>query len=153
MISILLIIFTAIGLASSASPGCFQQSPPGEPQANPTVFVDCINPIKILVEYDKAHAPTLFSRKPGVGYQLPAYWVHRSCVVHVSIEEDKEDTVPFFEIAQEAGVVNGACVVRPPHLGGTIRVGPKQVMNVSILGVPRRYLPAINLNAVPDDTQ
>ncbi|KAL9004749.1 MAG: hypothetical protein Q9188_002433 [Gyalolechia gomerana] len=59
----------------------------------------------------------MFSRKPGVGYRLPAHWVHRSCVVHVSIEEDEEDTVSFFEIAQEAGVVNGACVVRPPHLG------------------------------------
>ncbi|KAL8936482.1 MAG: hypothetical protein Q9211_004165 [Gyalolechia sp. 1 TL-2023] len=152
MIFILFVLCTVLGWAASSSPGCFQERPPGEPRANPTVFVDCMEPIKSLVEYDKAHAPTLFSRKPGVGYRLPVHWIHRSCVLHVSIPEDGEDRVSFFEIAQEAGVINAACVARPPHLGGTTRVGPKQIMNVSILGVPRRSFPPPRPHAIPDDT-
>ncbi len=54
----------------------------------------------------------------------------------LDLESDEEqDTVSFYRIAVEAGVVNGACVAPPPHLGGTTRVGSKGVMNVSIFGI------------------
>lgn len=152
MIPILFILFAAVGLSLSASPGCFQQSPPGGRHLHPTVFKECLDAIKEMVKYDKAHAPTLFSRKPGVGFTLPAIWVHRSCVVQISIPEDEEDSVSFFEIATEAGVVNGRCVARPPHFGGTIRVGPKEVINVSILGRPRRPTYLTPLDVTSDDT-
>lgn len=71
--------------------------------------------------------------------------------MQISIPEDEEDSVSFFELAKEAGVVNGACVAKPPHLGGTIRVGPRQVINVSILGRPPRLLAPTTL--IPDDTE
>lgn len=51
--------------------------------------------------------------------------------------DEEEDTVSFYKIAIEAGVVNGACVAPAPHLGGTTRVGPKGVMNISIFGIAR----------------
>ena len=49
----------------------------------------------------------------------------------------------FMEIAITAGTLAAQCVARPPHLGGTDVVGPRGVMNVTILG--RSPRPSIRL--------
>ena len=154
MILILFIVFAAIGWATDYRVGCYNQSPPGQRQIYPTKFVDCAEPIKNLVKYDKAHAPTLFSRKRGLGYKLPAQWVSRSCAIFLDARsDDDEDYATFYDIAIEAGVINAACVANPPHLGGTNRVGPKKIMNISIFGLRQRgpFLPITNLSAISDD--
>lgn len=135
MIPILLVFVAALSWANGVTAGCFMQNPPSRPQLHPTIFKHCLDGIAELVKYDKAMAPTLFSRKPGLGFKLPYHLSSRSCVVLLDMHsDDDEDLLSFYEIGIEAGVLNGFCVARPPHLGGTYLVGPKQVMNVSLYG-------------------
>lgn len=150
-----LALFAAICWAGQVTAGCFQQRPPGGRQLHPTIFKDCLDGIKELVRYDKAYAPTLFRRTPGLGFKLPYHWTCRSCYIFLDLDSDEdEDSVSFYEIALEAGVVNGACVARPPHLGGASRVGPKRVINISLFGIARRDLSPrpINSSTLPYDT-
>lgn len=154
MLPILFLLFAAIGWAKDGTAGCFRQAPPGERQIYPTIFKDCLEPIKNLVKYDKAYAPTLFSRKRGLGFKLPAHWISGSCVMLLDIcSDDEEDSETFYAIAVEAGILNGACVAQPPHFGGTNRVGPKQIMNISLFGLSPRgpTLPIVNLSTISDD--
>lgn len=51
-------------------------------------------------------------------------------------DDDAEDTLTFLDLATAAGTVNALCVARPPHFGGTLAVGARQVMNVSVFGSP-----------------
>ncbi|KAL8964855.1 MAG: hypothetical protein Q9197_006776 [Variospora fuerteventurae] len=144
----------AISWAGIAHAGCFMYNPPGRPQPHPTIYKDCFDVIRDMVGHDKTHAPTLFSRKPDLGFKLPYSWKSRSCLLRLDMHsDDDEDSVPFFKIAVEAGVVNAACVAHPPHLGGTLPVGPKQVMNVSIYGLEpiRRSRYPINVASLLHD--
>lgn len=139
MVRVLLILLAVVSWVNVATAGCFRQNPPGRPQLHPTTFIECLDIIKSLVKYDKAYAPTLFSRRPGQGFQLPRHWIIGSCMMTLDMHsDDDEDSVSFYKIGVEAGVVNGACVARPPHLGGTIPVGPNQVINVTLYGLARR---------------
>ncbi|KAL8644281.1 MAG: hypothetical protein Q9226_007844 [Calogaya cf. arnoldii] len=141
MISILSLIIVAVNLAGvSADVGCWQLNPPPRPQRFSTIYRHCYEGIKDLAKVDKAYAPILFSRKPNAGYKVPERWITGTCFIHIDMHsDDDEDYVSFHDIAVEAGVINAACVARPPHLGGTSPVGPKRVMNVTIMGVrPRR---------------
>ncbi|KAL8791090.1 MAG: hypothetical protein Q9213_000297 [Squamulea squamosa] len=138
MISTLLLIIAALNWAVAAKVGCWRQPDPPAPQHHTTVYRHCFDAIKELAELDKAYAPILFSRKPGLGYKVPERWIKGTCYVHIDVNsEDDEDYISFHEIAVEAGVIAAACVIKAPHLGGTSPVGPKQVMNVSIFGVRR----------------
>ncbi|KAL9576356.1 MAG: hypothetical protein Q9212_007171, partial [Teloschistes hypoglaucus] len=115
--------------------GCYMQSPRGMPQLRPGIFKDCIDKISELAELDKTHAPIAFSRKRGVGYPLPQRWYKKSCWIKLDTHNDyDEDVASFMEIAIEAGTLAASCVAKPPHLGGTITVGPRKVMNITILG-------------------
>ncbi|KAL8852959.1 MAG: hypothetical protein Q9221_002209 [Calogaya cf. arnoldii] len=136
MISILSLIIVAVNLVGvSADVGCWKQNPPPGRQHFSTVYKHCYEGIKDLAKLDKAYAPILFSRKPDAGYRVPERWITGTCFIHIDMHsDDDEDYVSFHHIAIEAGVINAACVARPPHLGGTSPVGPKRVMNVTIMG-------------------
>lgn len=144
MLFVLFLVITAIHWTCAAAVICWRQNPPGGRQLHPTVFKHCSDAIKELAKLDKAYAPIAFSRRPGVGYQVPQRWVSRSCFIDLDMHsDDDEDSVSFMDIAIEAGTLAAACVAQPPHLGGTSFVGPKQVMNITILGLaPKRvHLP------------
>ncbi|KAI4168819.1 MAG: hypothetical protein LQ348_007429 [Seirophora lacunosa] len=152
MVSFWLVVLTASNWAGIVHAQCFAQNPPDRPQASPTIYKDCFEVIRNMVGHDKTLAPTLFSRKPGLGFKLPHVWVYRSCLLRLDMHsDDDEDSVPFFKIAVEAGIINAACVVHPPHLGGTLPVGPLQVMNISLYGLKRRGILShpINWKALP----
>ncbi|KAL8995365.1 MAG: hypothetical protein Q9169_004873 [Polycauliona sp. 2 TL-2023] len=138
MISIFLFILFAINWSGvvGENVGCWRQNPPPGRQHFSTIYHQCYQGIKDLAKLDKAHAQILFSRKPGAGYRVPERWRVGTCYIHIDMHsDDDEDYISFFEIGVEAGVINAACVARAPHLGGTMPVGPKKVMNVTIFGV------------------
>ena len=139
MVLILLLLLVAInwaGAVGEARVGCWKQNPPPGRQHFTTIYKQCFEGIKDLAKLDKAYAPIVFSRKPGAGYRVPERWITGTCYIHIDMHsDDDEDFLSFHEIAVEAGVINAACVARPPHLGGTSPVGPKRVMNVTIFGV------------------
>ncbi|KAI4249229.1 MAG: hypothetical protein L6R40_000687 [Gallowayella cf. fulva] len=132
----LLLLLAAINWTYAANVGCWKQPNPPAKQYYTTIFKHCIDAIQDLAKLDKAFAPILFSRKKGVGYKVPERWMEKTCFIVIDMHNDEdEEYVSFHEIAVEAGVIAGACVARPPHLGGTGRVGKNQLMNVTIVGV------------------
>ncbi len=95
--------------------------------------------------------PILFSRKENRGFQLPRQWRRGNCVISVDMHnDDDEDTFSFLGLATKAGLLNVICVARPPHYGGTVVVGERQVMNISIRGWP--YMQTSILDLGTDDT-
>ncbi|KAL8752334.1 MAG: hypothetical protein Q9199_005822 [Rusavskia elegans] len=155
MISILLLVLVAVnwaGAVGEARVGCWKQNPSPGRQHFTTIYKHCYEGIKDLAKLDKAYAPILFSRKPDAGYRVPERWVTGTCYIHIDMHSnDDEDYVSFHEIAVEAGVINAACVARPPHLGGTSPVGPKRVMNVTIFGVRPLQGKVLGLNGKYDN--
>lgn len=139
MVLILLLLLVAVnwaGAVGEARVGCWKQNPPPGRQHFTTIYKQCFEGIKDLAKLDKSYAPIVFSRKPDAGYRVPERWITGTCYIHIDMHsDDDEDFLSFHEIAVEAGVINAACVARPPHLGGTSPVGPKRVMNVTIFGV------------------
>ena len=103
-----------------------------------------------MVQTGKPKAPITFSRKAGLGYKVPDYWTVGNCALTIDMHSDEDiDTMSFFDIAIEAGVVNARCVARPPHFGGTHIVGPRKVMNVTLLGFARGLVrPLVNRPAL-----
>ena len=58
----------------------------------------------------------MFSRKRGVGYQVPDTWKSGTCVLSIDmISDDAEDLLSFREIAIEAYTVALTCVITPPR--------------------------------------
>lgn len=105
-------------------------------QLHPTTFKACKAVIRWLGSHDKEQGPITFSRRLGVGYRVPDQWLSGSCVVGIDMHsDDDEDTLSFREIVVEAYTIALACVISPPHLGGSGTVGPKRVMNVTVIGV------------------
>ena len=119
--------------------GCFAQSANPRQRLIPTTFKACYELSKFLIHHDKSQGGITFSRKPGVGFQVPEHWVSGNCVLAIDVHSaDDEDTLSFKDIAVEAGAVMVRCVAKPPHLGGTQFVGRKKVMNVTIIGFSGR---------------
>ncbi|KAI4129758.1 MAG: hypothetical protein LQ338_002068 [Usnochroma carphineum] len=134
----LFLLNTLVYSAFSASVGCFRRQVTGEMVLYPTTFKECYAVQRKLVQQDKAQAPITFSRKAGIGYKVPDYWTVGNCALTIDLHsEDDIDTMSFYDIAVQAGVLNVGCVAKPPHFGGTCPVGPKKVMNVTLLGFAR----------------
>ncbi|KAI4266500.1 MAG: hypothetical protein L6R38_008699 [Xanthoria sp. 2 TBL-2021] len=117
------------------SVSCFESS---DHSLIPTTYHACFQVIKFLIRHERIELPTLFSRKPNVGYHLPEQWRDGSCVIHLDMNDDataeEEETATFKDIAGEAATIMLGCVVPRPHFGGTQFVGPKKVMNITIFG-------------------
>ena len=119
--------------------GCFAQSAAPRQRLVPTTFKACYELSKFLIQHDKAQGAITFSRKPGVGYQVPEHWFSGNCVLAIDVHsEDDEETLSFKDIAVEAGAIMVRCVANPPHLGGTQFVGRRRVMNVTVIGYSGR---------------
>lgn len=108
----------------------------------PTTFHACYPILKFLVRHERVDLPLHFSRRPGVGYLVPAQWTSGNCVVSIDVQSsDDVETASFGQIAHEAGLVLLGCVVQPPHLGGSQWVGEQKVMKVTVFGYRREDPP------------
>ena len=62
-----------------------------------------------------------------------------NCVLTIDMESDNaEEILSFKDLAVDAGTVMVRCVMNPPHLGGTLIVGRKKSMNVTVFGYQKR---------------
>ncbi|CAO1601547.1 hypothetical protein XANCAGTX0491_005202 [Xanthoria calcicola] len=124
----LLASFVAPTLAARDA-ACWMQKTPTGPMPIPTFFKTCYDAVKLLLPDPR--------RKENHGYQVPRQWRRGNCVVRIDMhDDDAEDTLTFLDLATAAGTVNVVCVARPPHFGGTLAVGARQIMNVSVFGSP-----------------
>ena len=131
-----LLLFLPLHTAA-ASVTCYEPVSPSSPLI-PITYHDCFQIIKFIVQHDRIERPTLFSRKPHLGYHLPDQWRSGSCVMRLDMNDDagpdEEETATFKDIVGAAATVMLGCVVPAPHFGGTQCVGAKNVMNVTIFG-------------------
>ncbi len=68
---------------------------------------------------------------------MPYTWKLGTCVIGLDTHSpEDEDTFRLMDIAVQATLLNIGCVAPEPHYGGTVQVGPRAVMNVTILGWP-----------------
>ena len=115
--------------------GCFAQEAAIRQPIAPTTFKACYEIVKRLIHHDKAEAAMIFSRKPWAGFRVPDHWVSGNCVLTIDMDSDNdEETLSFAKLAVDAGTVMVRCVMSPPHLGGTILVGQRRSMNVTVFG-------------------
>lgn len=115
--------------------GCFAREAAFRQPVAPTTFKECYELVKRLVHHDKAEAAMIFSRKPGAGFRVPDHWVSGNCVLTIDMESDSdEEILSFKDLAVDAGAVMVRCVMSPPHLGGTVIVGRRRSMNVTVFG-------------------
>ena len=151
---LLLLPFLTITVHADEAVSCFRQHsalPLPSFDLAPTTYHACFQVVKFVVRHERIELPLLFSRIPGVGYQLPEEWVYQTCALRLDMHSDTdEDTTTFKDIAVEAGKVMLACVAQSPHFGGTQYVGPKAVMNVTIFGVATDGPSALPLPAVTE---
>ncbi|CAF9926680.1 MAG: hypothetical protein HETSPECPRED_006392 [Heterodermia speciosa] len=136
--------FVLLSLAVFTSPtfgediGCFVREVALRHPIAPTTFKTCYEIVKRLVHHDKAEAAMIFSRKPGAGFRVPENWVSGNCVFTIDMDSDTdEETLSFRELAVDAAAVMARCVMNPPHLGGTLLVGRRKSMNVTVFGYPK----------------
>lgn len=118
---------------------CWQNKTPSSPTFTPTIFKHCLDAIEhsMIVNAKLALVPQHFSRTPGRGFTVPHSWISGNCVIGIDTHSpDDGDTFRLYDIAVQASLVNLGCVAPAPHFGGTVKVGPRQVLNVSILGYP-----------------
>ena len=136
MVCIIPLVWLALIIAVTCGDyaSCWGGVPRG--RLRPTTFKACKTVIKWLGSHDKEQAPITFSRQHGVGYRVPDQWASGNCVVGIDMHSDDDvDTLSFRDVVVEAYTIALACVISPPHLGGSGRVGPKGVMNVTVVGV------------------
>lgn len=108
-------------------------------QLHPTTFKACRDVIRWIGFLHQDEGLITFSRSFSVGYRVPAHWIGENCALGIDMRSDHDvDTMSFRDIATQAYHVALACIIHPPHLGGTRPVGPKGVLNVTVWGVAQR---------------
>lgn len=76
-----------------------------------------------------------FTRNDGEGFKVPESWRQGNCVVHLDVLSDTDsDTATLFGLAIQANVLNNLCVIKEPHLGGSIILGKDRLLNLTIMG-------------------
>lgn len=132
---------------------CWQDRTPTSPVFAPTTFKQCLDTIKhkILVDGKLAMVPQHFSRTPGRGFTVPYTWRSGSCEIAIDAHSpEDEDIFRLKDLAIQATLVNIGCVAPAPHYGGTVQVGPREVMNVTILGWPFPRVTRLELDGDPE---
>ena len=75
---------------------------------------------------------------PGVEYVVPAMYSRRSCIlniVEIEATQPASDALSFRYLSQKLSRMADWCVAPPPHLGGEVSIGVKEVLAMVVLGV------------------
>ncbi len=137
LLSVLLLF--SFALHSRADTKCFIQDE-GKEDLYHIVRQDCIEVAKLMIHGDKAHAPMTFSRKEGVGFQVPHEWALKgTCLIAINVvAEDDEVVFSVAKMAHTVATIIHECVDNPDFdkLGGKDECGPKQKIIVVVAGKP-----------------
>ena len=114
--------------------GCFRQAPPEEPQLSRTNYVDCCYAVQKIAVYD-THRPMHFRRNHDTDFILPHSFTYRTCVISLDmVNASAEDFFYLEQILYVATDTARRCTALYQALGGMATVGPKQLMEVYVLG-------------------
>ncbi|KAL8667324.1 MAG: hypothetical protein Q9202_000898 [Teloschistes flavicans] len=122
-----------VATVSSTEIDCFRSE---SSTSQPTVFNRCSIAIeKMAPDIRLARKPQHFSRNDGEGYKVPADWRQGNCLVQLDVlSDDDSDTATLFGLAIQANVLNNLCVIKEPHLGGSLILGKDRRLNLTVLG-------------------
>ncbi|KAG7009222.1 hypothetical protein G7Y79_00003g010900 [Physcia stellaris] len=133
----LILLTLLISVTCEDQVACFAGGPGS--QVHPTTFRACRDVIRWIGFLHQDDGLITFSRSFSVGYKVPAHWVGGDCALGIDMRSDHDvDTMFFRDISMEAYRIALACIIHPPHLGGTRPVGPKGVLNVTVWGIAQR---------------
>ncbi|KAL9584940.1 MAG: hypothetical protein Q9212_001818 [Teloschistes hypoglaucus] len=129
----LLWVAAMVATVSSTQMDCFK---PGSSISRPTAFNKCSIAVeKMAPDMRLARKPIRFSRNHDEGLKVPLDWRHGNCVILLDVLSDTDsDTATLFGLAIQANVLNNLCVIKEPHLGGSIILGKDRLLNLTILG-------------------
>ena len=114
--------------------GCFHQAPPTEPQLLPTNFVDCFNAANQIAA-DDTYEPMTFRRDPDATFALPNSFEYRTCRIHLDmVSAEAEDFFYVGQIRDVAIAIARRCTALAKARGGVGFAGPRQLMEVLVLG-------------------
>ncbi|KAL8988126.1 MAG: hypothetical protein Q9177_002748 [Variospora cf. flavescens] len=122
------------------TPTCY---PPEQPLIRPAIFSECwdiIREIPTSSTFDPG-IPLKFSpdpaRRPDI--RLPAAWTFgkENCDVGLQFNPGAsgDDRTSLYDVQSAAKAVAIQCVIKPPHLGGVMVVGWKNLMAVNVLNL------------------
>ncbi|KAL8779979.1 MAG: hypothetical protein Q9203_001163 [Teloschistes exilis] len=122
-----------VATVSTTQMDCFK---PESSTSRPTAFNRCSIAIeKMAPDMRLARQPIRFSRNDGEGIKVPTDWRHGNCVIYLDVLSDADsDTATLFGLAIQANVLNNLCVLKEPHLGGSIILGKDRLLNLTVLG-------------------
>ena len=134
---VLLPLLTASTLNATGN-RCYKQNPPGRTQLVSTTTVVCSQAINSMTTRRALDTPLVFGRSVKVGHKLPDQYVHEgvfgACVIDIDIEDGKQETSTWRDIAVAASMLRDECVSPPPHLGGERKAGRRQLLDIRIHG-------------------
>ena len=136
MLIFIMLIFSLQILADSM---CFIHQPPGKEDLHQIASrKDCIEVARLMIKGDKAYAPMLFTRKEGIGFQVPHTWALKgTCFISIDMmEEDDEETFTLAKMAVIVATIIHDCVDNPAfdRLGGQQKCGPHRRIMLIVAG-------------------
>ena len=137
--------FTTSRLAAHTEWG----SPNMEPRCFPThapyplekaLIADCRQLVRDIALLDRSGRKHVFGTAdaPGVEYIVPVTYSRRSCllnIIEIESAQPASDELSHRYLSQKLSRVADWCVAPPPHLGGEVSIGPKEVLAMIVLGV------------------
>ena len=135
LFSSFLVFSLAVLTSPLAATGCFDPSP----LIRPAIFAECISVINLIpIIVRDPNLPLKFSEDPAQrpDIELPVFWRdhQNKCVVNVDIKDGQTgyDRSSLHDIAEWAKAVALECIIRPPHLGGSVTVGWHRKMSLTV---------------------
>ena len=104
------------------------------------LIADCRQLVRDIALIDNSGRKHIFGSAdtPQVEYIVPAKFSRRSCtlhVIHIESTQSAGDALSFRYMSQKLSRVAEWCVAPPPHLGGEVSIGAKEVLAMIVLGV------------------
>ena len=136
---LLLPVLNASSIRTTGPDGCYLQNPPEQAQLVTTTFIVCSQAINRIATGRPLNTPVNFGRTVKVGHKLPDFFAQKghygTCVIMIDMKEGEEDTLTWRDIVVSASNLRDLCVAPPPHLGGEVKAGPRQLLDVSMYGL------------------
>ena len=135
----LIFILLILSLQILADSSCFLHNPPGEEDLlRIEDRQDCLRVARLMIAGDKAGAPMLFTRKKGIGFEVPHIWALKgTCYISIDMmEDDDEEVFSLVQMALTVAIIIHDCVDNPDfdRLGGKQECGPHRRINVEVAG-------------------
>lgn len=104
------------------------------------LIADCRQLVRDIALLDRSGRKHTFGTAdvPGVEYVVPVTYARRSCllnIIEIESTQPTSDALSFRYLSQKLSRMADWCVAPPPHLGGEVSIGPKEVLAMIVLGV------------------